>query len=91
MKKIGIFGLIFCLVILSAEIWIVNRLSTYGNKIYELKQAQADLELQNQVLANSIAKASSLAQLEQKATLLGFNNINQIEYIKFSDKLASAQ
>lgn len=85
-----IFGLVICLIALSAEIWIVNRLSTYGDKIYQLKKAQSDLELQNQVLANSIAKASSLSGLEQKSTLLGFKtiNTNQIEYIKFSDTLA---
>lgn len=86
-----VIGLIFFLAVLSAEIWIVNRLSTYGDKIFQLKQAEASLELENQVMANSIAEHSSLAALEQKANQLGFNNINQIEYIKFQDKLASAK
>lgn len=86
-----VLGLILVLTLLSAEIWIVNRLSTYGDKIYQLKQMQANLELENQVLANSIAETSSMVVLEQKATLLGFNNINQIEYIRFSDKLAFAK
>lgn len=86
-----ILGLVLVLTLLSAEIWIVNRLSTYGDKIYQLKQTQVNLELENQVLTNSVAGASSMVVLEQKAALLGFNNINQIEYIKFSDKLASAK
>lgn len=89
--RLVVLGLVFFLMTLSAEIWIVNRLSTYGDKIYQLKQAQANLELENQVLANSIAEASSMMVLEQKATLLGFNNINQIEYIRLSDQLASAK
>ena len=86
-----VVGLVLFLTVLSAEIWVINRLSTYGDKIYQLQQAEASVELENQVLANSIAEASSMAALEQKAVLLGFNTINQIEYIKVSDKLASAK
>lgn len=89
--RFGICGLTMCLIALSAEIWIVNRLSTYGDKIYQLKQAQAALELENQVLSNSIATASSMVMLEKKATQLGFDTIGSIEYIKFTDKLASLQ
>lgn len=89
--RFAVLGLAVFFALLSIEIWIVNRLSTYGDKIYQLKQAQANLELENQVLANSVAISSSMIVLEQKATPLGFNNINQIEYIRFSDKLASAK
>lgn len=85
-----ILGLTIFLVVLFVEIWVVNRTATYGDKIYQLKHAQADLELENQVLSNTIAQVSSMALLEKKATVLGFNTINHIEYIKFSEKLASA-
>lgn len=78
------------LIILFVEIWVANRTSTYGDKIYQLKQSQARLELENQVLANSIAASSAMVLLERKANLLGFNTINQLDYIKLSDKLASA-
>lgn len=90
-SKYIIFGMVFFLITFSLEIWIVNRLSTYGDKIQELKIAEAKLELENQIIANSIAKDSSMVTLEKKATELGFSSINQIEYIKISNKLASAE
>lgn len=86
-----ITGLSIFLIVLFVEIWVVNRTSTYGDKIYQLKQAQTNLELENQVLSNTIAQSSAMVLLEKKATSLGFNTINQIEYIKFSGKLASAE
>lgn len=84
-------GLTVFLMALFVEIWVVSRTSTYGDKIYQLKQAQASIELENQVLSNTIAKTSSMVLLEKKATNLGFNTIGKIEYIKSSDKLASAE
>lgn len=89
--RIIVIGLTIFLIVLFVEIWVVNRTSTYGDKIYQLKHAQADLELENQILSNTIAQTSSMVLLEKKATSLGFNTINQIEYIKFSGKLASAK
>lgn len=89
--KYIIFGMVFFLITFSLEIWIVNRLSTYGDKIQELKVAEAKLELENQIIANSVAKDSSMVALEKKAAELGFGSINQIEYIKISNKLASAE
>lgn len=89
--KYIILGMAFFLITFSLEIWIVNRLSTYGDKIQELKVAQARLELENQIISNSIAKDSSMVTLEKRATELGFSSINQIEYIKISDKLASVE
>lgn len=88
--RLIITGLSIFLIVLFVEIWVVNRTSTYGDKIYQLKQAQVSLELENQVLANTIAKSSAMVLLEKKANLLGFNTINQLDYIKFSNKLASA-
>lgn len=86
-----VFGMVFFLITFSLEIWIVNRLSTYGDKIQELKVAESKLELENQIIANSVAKDSSMIALEKKANELGFSSINQVEYIKISDKLASAE
>ena len=77
------------LVILMLEIWVVNRLTTYGNKIQELKLTRASLELENQILENQIAQISSMLTTETKASLLGFESIKNIEYIK-TPNLASA-
>jgi|WetSurMetagenome_2_1015567.scaffolds.fasta_scaffold1604888_1 hypothetical protein len=88
--KFCIYGLVIFLIVFTAEIWMVNRLSTYGDKIQNLKEMQSKLELENQILANSIAMESSMVRLEKKASELGFGTISKIEYIKISDKLASA-
>lgn len=88
--RLIIAGLGIFLVVLFAEIWVVNRLSTYGDKMYQLTQTQAGLELENQTIENSIAMAASMVSLEKKASYLGFNNIDKIEYIKDPLILASA-
>lgn len=87
-KFIRILAVVFLLIAM-IEIWTVSRLSTYGNKIQELKVAQVSLELENQVLENIIAQKSSLAAMEQKAVQLGFNSIKNIEYLKLANVLAA--
>lgn len=79
-----VIGLVFLL-----EIWMVNRLSTSGDKIQELKQTRASLQLENQVLESHIAQQSSLVSLEGKAVNLGFDSIKTIEYVKIPTDLAS--
>ncbi|MBI4040022.1 hypothetical protein HY389_01560 [Candidatus Daviesbacteria bacterium] len=76
--KIG--GVLF-LVLLFLEIWMINRLSTYGEKINKIKQAQASLELENQVLENQIAQSASLLNIQEKANQLGFTQASRVEYI----------
>lgn len=77
-----ILGVIFVLIFIF-EIWIANRHSVYGEKIAELKQAKANLELENQLLENAVFSNASLAQLEKKATqMLKFETIKNIEYVK---------
>ncbi|MDO8498817.1 MAG: hypothetical protein Q7S44_03455 [bacterium] len=75
-------GLVCLFALLFIEIWLSSRLATYGNKIQELKTAQAELKLENQILENSIAEHTSLISLEPQATALGFTTIKTIEYMK---------
>ena len=75
-------ALVLIIIIFIFEIWVVNRLSTSGYKIEELKKAQAILELENQVLASRIAEESSLWKMEEKALFLGFKNIKNFDYLK---------
>lgn len=83
--KYSIGLLVFAFIL---QVWMVNRLSTYGYKIKQLQEAQANLEMENQILENQIAQESSLLKVESKAILLGFKNIKKLEYYK-SDSLAS--
>lgn len=85
--KVGavLFGLVLIL-----EIWMANHLSTYGSKIEELGQAKAVLELENQMLENTIAQKSSLLSVESSANILGFQSIANLEYYQV-EPLASSQ
>lgn len=73
-RLIKIF-LCFLVIIFVLEIWVSNRLSTYGKQIQDIKQIQTKLILENQVLENSIAQNMSLSKIEQMAVALGFSPI----------------
>lgn len=77
--KLGI-GIIVVIFIL--EIWAVNRLSTSGYKIQEIKVSQAELSLENQLLKNEIAQLISLNFLASKVKEYGFIPSHDIEYLQ---------
>lgn len=81
MRALKVMG-VFCVLVFILEIWMVNRLSTDGQKIAEIKAAEARLELENQVLENTIAENSSITALEQKMAPLGFDTSKNFIYIK---------
>lgn len=73
-------SLILTLVIL--EIWVVNRLATYGDKINQLEKTKSVLKTGNNILKNQIAQKSSLREIEKVAKVIGFQEINKVGYIK---------
>lgn len=83
------YGVVLIFAVLILEIWVMNRLSTYGDKIDDLKINQKKLALENQVLENRIAQELSLVNIEGKASVLGLQTVKNVEYLKTSD-LASA-
>jgi len=64
------------------EIWTVNRLSTYGQKISNIEQSKTELTLENQILQDEIAQKSSLSEVEKYATTLGFDSDPKIQYLQ---------
>lgn len=76
------FGLALLFVVLFVEIWLSSRLATSGEKIQQLKTAQAELRLENQALENDIAHGSSLVRIEPKTQSLGFGTVKNVEYYK---------
>lgn len=78
-------GAVILLVVLFLEIWAANRLSTYGDKIQDIKSAKMAIELENQVLENQIAQQSSLASIEIRAVALGFTTVKNWQYFKPSN------
>lgn len=75
-------SVVFLLAIFALEVWMVNRLSTYGEKLNQIKLAESKLQLENQLLENKIAQKSSLLQTTKNSGQLGFSEIKNVEYIK---------
>lgn len=63
------------------EIWVSNRLATFGEQYTKIEQSISDLTLENQLLEDQIAKRESLSRTEKYAGLSGFEEVNNIEYI----------
>lgn len=82
LTKLLKIGVVFFLLIFFLEVWMVNRLSTYGDKIQTLQEAKVALLLENQVMETMIAQKSSLFQIEIEANKLGFAPIRNLEYFK---------
>jgi len=80
--RITRFIVVLVVVLVVLEVWMVNRLSTYGDKIQSLKVAQADLELENQILENQISQNGTMLNLESKAKALGFDTTKNLEYFR---------
>lgn len=75
-----LFVLVFAVLILVVlEIWAANRLATYGDQVYKLETAKESLRVQNEVLAEQIAEASSLQKVEVLAESLGYQKISSNE------------
>ncbi len=89
-KKWAKLGIPLVIAVLFLEIWSVNRLSTFGKKIDELKQTEREIVLQNTILENQIAQKSSLLLLEGQSKSLGFGTTSTIQYIKDINVLAAA-
>lgn len=81
-RKIVISLAILIIFVVTVEIWVANRLSTFGEKINGLEATKYSLQLENDYLKNSIAQKKSLYLNSKKSLFLGFNKIKNIQYIK---------
>lgn len=84
-KKVLIPASFLLVVFLLIEIWAVNRLSSYGDRLNQIKNSQARLELENQILENKIAQKSALSYIEQYSVSLGFGQAKSVEYLNFPE------
>lgn len=80
-RKILLFVTLLIFLFSILEIWVVNRLATFGEQINKLSITKSNLELENQMMQNQIARLSSLHEIEKEAINLGFEKIRNIEYI----------
>lgn len=82
-KRKIVIGLVLLIIFgVMVEIWVANRLSTFGEKINGLEATKYSLELENDYLKNQIAQKKSLNLNQIKSLNLGFGKIKNIEYIK---------
>lgn len=81
-RKIVVALVLIIIFVVTVEIWVANRLSTFGEKINGLEATKYSLQLENDYLKNAIAQKKSLNLNAKKSTFLGFNKIINIQYIK---------
>ncbi len=72
------------------QIWVLNRLSTFGEKISQIERNKTSLKMENQILENQIAQYSALQKIKVQASNLGFQTSKNIEYWQ-ADGLAMNQ
>lgn len=81
-RKIVIGLVVLIIFVVTVEIWVANRLATFGEKINGLESTKYSLQLENDYIKNQIAQKKSLTLNQKKSFNLGFGKIKNIEYIK---------
>jgi hypothetical protein len=82
-KRKIVVGLVLLIIfVVTIEIWVANRLATFGEKINGLESTKYSLQLENDYIKNQIAQKKSLNLNQKKSFNLGFGKIKNIEYIK---------
>ena len=76
---LAFFGLFILTLI---EIWASNTAVAFGEKFDKLSILQKNLEMENRILENEIAKNSSLLNIASKGAELGFLQSESIQYIR---------
>ena len=73
---------IFLFALILVEIWINNNVVVYGEKFENLSAVAKQINLENQILENQIAKYTSLGSIASKSAQLGFSAPESIQYIR---------
>lgn len=82
LKKYGVLITLTLFVLVITEVWASNTVVTYGERFESLSKLSKDLQMENQVLENEIAKNSSLISIASKSAQLGFLKTESIQYIR---------
>lgn len=81
-RKIVITLVLIIIFVVTIEIWVANRLATFGEKINGLESTKYSLQLENDYLRNAVAQKKSLDLNQKKSASIGFGKIKNIQYIK---------
>lgn len=80
-RKIFLTAVLIFVSVAVIEVWLANRLVTYGVKLKQIEETVSVLGMENSILRNEIAKKSSLAQIKSYSIALGFGTIQHILYL----------
>lgn len=81
-RKLLIFLVALVVLAIILEIWVVNRLSTYGEKMTHIENASRILKMENEILRNKIDSFSSLDYIQKKAESLNMVPARSILYLQ---------
>lgn len=81
-KKYIILTLLSLFMLTLIEIWANNTIASFGGQFGRLSDLKKNLEMENQILENEIAKEASLNSIASKSAQLGFSKSKSIQYIR---------
>lgn len=73
-KLLIIFTLLIVLGLLGAQVFVSQKLSTFGRELKSMEGEIDSLKLNNELLEREVATSSSLMTVAKKAAELGFTN-----------------
>lgn len=81
-KKYIVLTILGLVVLTLVEIWASNTMIAYGEQFEKLSTLEKNLDIENQILDNEIAKNASLNSIASKSAQLGFSSNLSIQYIR---------
>lgn len=88
LRKIWFLVLAFLVASLAAQLFVTTILAGRGSELANLEQEASQLTEENGFLRNELAQKSSLGQIAQKATELGFSQPGLLEYLNLTEEVA---
>lgn len=81
-KRMTFFSVAILTTLVVLQIWANNTLATYGAKLESISILNQTLEMENLVLQNKIAEASSLNNIASKSATLGLSIPKSVQYLR---------
>ncbi len=81
-KRYFVLTIIGLVILTLIEIWANNTAASYGGKFQKLSVLEKNLQMDNLIIQNNIAKNSSLKVIASKSAELGFSSTESIQYIR---------
>mgnify|MGYP001569946446 CR=1 FL=1 len=80
-QKFIFISFLILLPLILLQIWAYNTLGSFGEKLSQITSLQNNLNLENQIIENEIAKTSSLQNLASQSAQLGLSSPKEVKYL----------